>query len=432
MASPSPFRPIAIFGMMVLLLGLFGGAVAWLSPVTAPSAAKIKSAATDVPVNAPKFLPTPIGNAFDGHPWITHLAVVDLDRDGRPDVLACDAQNDTIEWLRPRGDGTFAETTLARNIKAPVHTSVCDYDGDGDLDVLVASMGEIFPNNDKIGSVVVLVNDGAGNFTPRVIRQNIARVTDVRGADFDGDGHIDLVVGQFGYVQGGIMLLRNRGDQTYVDEALLDLSGTIHTPVSDFDGDGRPDVAALVSQEWEEVHVFDNHGGTLHDRTVWGSVNEDYGSSGLELADLDRDGDVDLLYTNGDAFDYSRPGPRPWHGLQWLENRRGNFVFHRIGNQPGAFSPIAVDLDGDHDLDIVTVSGFGDFTDPSAPSLVAWINDGNQNFTSVVLAHQPTHLITVVAADFDGDGRVELMTGTMFAYPPWDTPSRITLWRQQP
>lgn len=417
---------------MVILLLLLGGAIAWFSPVSAPSSTKAGRGTADAAVvTAPAFVPTPIGNPIQGHPWITHLAVVDLDRDGHPDLLACDAQADSIEWLRPRGDGTFTETTLASDIKAPVHTSVCDYDGDGDPDVLVASMGEIFPNNDKIGSVVVLVNDGHGNFTKRVVRQNIARVTDVRGADFDGDGDIDLIVGQFGYVQGGIMLLRNRGDQTYTDETLLDLSGTVHTPVADFDGDGRPDVAALVSQEWEEIHVFDNDGGNLRDRTVWGSVNEDYGSSGLDVADLDRDGDMDLIYTNGDAFDYSRPGPRPWHGVQWLENKHGNFVFHRIGDQPGAFSPIAVDIDNDHDLDLVTVSGFGDWSDPAAPALMAWINDGSQHFTPVVLAHAPTHLITVVAADFDGDGKVELVTGTMYAYPPWDAPSRITLWRQK-
>ncbi|HVU23463.1 MAG TPA: VCBS repeat-containing protein [Opitutus sp.] len=431
-SRPNALGPIAVLGLMVLLLALLGGAVAWLSPVVAPRATSVRSTADLPPAVAPAFDPVPIGKALEGHPWIPHLAVADLDRDGRPDLLACDAQFDAVEWLRRNDDGTFTETTLARGIKAPVHASVCDYDGDGDPDILVASMGEIFPNNDKIGSVVVLVNDGTNHFTARFVREHIARVTDVRGADVDGDGDIDLIVGQFGYVQGGIMLLRNRGDQTYADEQLLDLSGTIHTPVADFDGDGRPDVAALVSQEWEEVHLFDNDAGNLRDRTVWGSVNEDYGSSGLEVADLDRDGDMDLLYTNGDAFDYSRPGPRPWHGVQWLENKRGNFIFHRLGDQPGAYSPIAVDIDNDHDLDLVATCGFGDWTDPATPSLVVWINDGAQHFTPVVLAHAPTHLITVVAADFDGDGRVDLATGTMYAYPPWDQPSRITLWRQRP
>ena len=63
---------------------------------------------------------------------------------------------------------------------------------------------------------------------------------------------------------------------------------------------------------------------------LWGSTHPDFGSSWLSLADLDRDGDPDLLYANGDAFEYAPPNSRPWQGIQWLENR-GNltFEFHR-------------------------------------------------------------------------------------------------------
>ena len=108
----------------------------------------------------------------------------------------------------------------------------------------------------------------------------------------------------------------------------------MHTPVADFDGDGRPDFAALISQEWEEVHLFRNPGpgGIFKDELVWGSTNEDYGSSGLEVADVNRDGRPDLIYTNGDGFDYAVRGHRPWHGIQWLENLgSGNFRFpHRV------------------------------------------------------------------------------------------------------
>ena len=376
------------------------------------------------------FTATAIGNPIEGRPWITYLTLVDLDQDGAIDVLACDARDNTVRWLRQVAPLQFTESVLGAPIPAPAHVEACDYDNDGDLDVLVASMGQILPNNDPIGAVVVLENDGAQRFSPRTVLADVARVTDVRGADLDGDTDIDLIVGQFGYVQGEINILRNDGTQHYTAERLLSLPGTINTPVADFDGDRRPDVAALVSQEWEEVHLFDNTGGSLRPRQVWGSTNEDFGSSGLTVADLDRDGDPDLLLTNGDAFDYARPGSRPWHGLQWLENQRGNFTYHRIGGFPGAFSPVAVDLDGDRDLDIVTVSGFNDWESGEAVSLLAWVNDGAQQFRPVILARSPTHLITVAAAALDGDGRVELITGGFHAYPPWNDLSRLLLWRR--
>jgi hypothetical protein len=254
----------------------------------------------------------------------------------------------------------------------------------------------------------------------------------VRGADLDGDGLIDLVVGQFGYAQGEIRWMHNDGDWKFTSHQLLGLSGTIHTPIGDIDSDGKPDIVALVSQEWEEIYAFRNQGrGNFLETKIWGSTNEDYGSSGLDLVDLDGDGDLDIIYTNGDAFDYARPGPRPWHGIQWLENRGGTFTFHRVGNFPGAYSPVCVDLNGDGHKDLVAVSAFNNWDDPSAVSLMGWVNDGRNNFTPVPLAHAPTHLITVVAADMDGDGVPELITGAFHAYPPWGKLSRITLWKRK-
>jgi hypothetical protein len=63
---------------------------------------------------------------------------------------------------------------------------------------------------------------------------------------------------------------------------------------------------------------------------------------------------------------------------------------------------------------------------------MAFVNDGREHFTPVPLAHEPTHLITVAAADIDGDGRPELLTGGFFIYPPWDRINRLTFWRGAP
>jgi hypothetical protein len=151
------------------------------------------------------------------------------------------------------------------------------------------------------------------------------------------------------------------------------------------------------------------------------------------VTDIDQDGDLDVLHTNGDAFDYIPPSPRPWHGLQWLENQGTfKFAYHRIADLPGAYGPGVADIDGDGDLDLVAVSTFNDWASPEASSLVWYENDGEMRFTAHSVTSNPTHLLTVQAADMDDDGRPDLVTGGFHAYPPYDRQSRILLWRNTP
>ena len=108
--------------------------------------------------------------------------------------------------------GTFTETDLGEVIRAPAHAEAVDLDRDGDLDIVVASLGVMFPSNAKIG-----VGGRARERRPRRIHQprarqiEIARVSDVRAGDLDGDGDLDLAVAQFGYNDGETRWMENHG-----------------------------------------------------------------------------------------------------------------------------------------------------------------------------------------------------------------------------
>jgi hypothetical protein len=374
--------------------------------------------------------PMPVGDRFIEPPLISNVAAIDLDKDGLTDVVVCDCRNNTVSWIRQFPEGVYTETVLASDLVAPAHVQAVDFDNDGDLDLMVAVLGLLFPSNDKIGSVIVLENTGKGSFKKHVIAEKIARVSDVRAGDLDGDGDMDLAVAQFGYDDGETRWIENKGNWNFESHILQHLSGPINVIMTDIDKDGDLDIVSLVSQEWEEIYLFTNDGkGNFQTSLLFGSDNEDFGSSGIYMCDLDKDGDEDILYTNGDAFDYIPPQGKPWHGVQWLENK-GNqkFEFHRICNFVGAYNARPVDLDGDGDLDLFAISAFNLWSKPEAMSMIWLENDGKQQFTKHDVTNNPTHLITLETADFNNDGLMDIVTGGMHAYPPYDRMSRVVVW----
>ena len=403
------------------------------SACRAPEETVSPDRASMLPPGAPStfFASTAIGDPIRGdeRPRMANLVIADLDADGLPDVIACDALRNRVTWVRQSPAGTYTETTLAE-IMAPAHVQAIDFDGDGDLDVVVAALGVLMPSNNRVGSVIVLENDGREHFTPHVVADRIARVADAEAADLDADGDLDIALADFGYDDGDTSWLENKGGWKFEQHVLLRLSGTINAVVTDVNNDRRPDIVALVSQEWEEIWAFVNDGqGHFTNRMLWGSTNPDFGSSWISIADLDRDGDPDIVYSNGDAFDYAPANSRPWQGVQWLENLGDlRFAFHRIADLSGASSPQVADLDGDGDLDVAVASANNDWDHAAAPSLVWLENNGRQQFTAHAIASAPTHLITLAVGDMNRDGKPDLVAGGMHISRPFTRIGRITLW----
>ena len=185
-----------------------------------------------------------------------------------------------------------------------------------------------------------------------------------------------------------------------------------------------------IYEEDYEIYMFINDGkANFKPKLIWGSTNSDFGSSSMNMADLDLDGDMDLLYTNGDAFDYLPPRPRPWHGVQWLENKGGmNFEMHRLTDFGGATYAKAIDVDHDGDMDIFAISAYNSWEKSEAQSFIWLENIGGMKYIKHKVGNNPTHLITLAAGDFNQDGETDFVTGGMHTYPPFDRMGRITLW----
>jgi hypothetical protein len=357
-------------------------------------------------------------------PGASAVRVLELFEDSPgPEVIVCDLLAGRVLWAPADGSGA-ALRPLATALAAPARVEAADLDGDGARDLVVALLGSVASTEDPVGGVVWLRRTGPREFEPVRILGKAGRVADARVADLDGDGDPDVAVASFGrYGTGRLSILRNGGPvpgalPVFAEERLDERDGAVACLVADFDGDGRPDVAALHGQQHEEAVIHRNLGGGAFRTTrAWAADHPRTGFSALAAGDLDGDGDLDLLVGNGDAHE-DPDGLRPGQGVTWLENLGdGRFSPRRIGELPGVHGLAARDLDGDGDLDVVASSflpaaGAGAAERLSIPAAAWWEQAAPGVFRPWTLATGPRDAAALEVADLDGDGRLDLLLGS--------------------
>ncbi|MEZ6117435.1 MAG: FG-GAP-like repeat-containing protein [Pirellulaceae bacterium] len=301
--------------------------------------------------------------------YILSTEIADIDGDGDGDLIVSNTPGSygmgDLRWHR-NDDGVFAESQVLIDVDEVWSIEFADLDGDGDLDILLATQHTFDNGNDETDdSIAWYANDGQGNFSNRIVIDQLENSGGLVAGDIDGDGDVDFIASQ-----------RHSDEIRYYENLGNGLTFQLHSIASD-------DSTFLLNntpRPWEQSHV---------------------------LADMDGDADLDIVTTT-------------IYGVVWLENLdgAGNFFTlpHDVSPIP-AFEAIAIhvaDIDQDDDLDVVVGSDI-------SVGRASWFENlgGGQFADEVIIGLADDQVETVNAADMDGDGDIDLIYADWWANMTW-------------
>ncbi|CAM9828727.1 unnamed protein product, partial [Ectocarpus sp. 12 AP-2014] len=332
------------------------------------------------------------------------IFAADLDGDGDLDLLAGSYWEDWVRWYENEdGKGTFSEAVaVASGYGGASSIDVGDLNGDGSPDVVVAFLTSFqltwFSNVDGLGDFSV------GTDIDTYEDGDHARYVTV--ADLDGDGDLDVIMAS---KQGDRVTWYENTDGEATFALGVDISttadGAIALALADLDGDDDLDV--LSASVFSGLAWYENSNGSgAFSLGVSLEPADPAGGKDVVTADIDGDGDMDIISASFDGNHTA--GNFPDGRILWLENDgSGSFAEGRdIGLLDSARNVVAVDLDNDGDVDLVACDGVGGH-------IVWYDNmDGKGNFSEAIDIAIDVGVHSLIAVDLDGDGDIDIATAT--------------------
>ncbi len=321
------------------------------------------------------------------------IVSADIDGDGDLDLLTAAQGAAELAWFENTdGQGSFGSKNIIAGVSNIYMALPGDMDGDNDLDVVVVSNG--------LDRVIWYENtDGAGTFsTGTIITTLTDGATSLELADIDGDGDLDVL--STSYLDDKLAYYKNNGAGVFGTQNIISstINGAIYVHTADMDNDGDMDILAAGHLS-NTVSFFKNNGGLNFAAPVT-VVATASGATSVVAADIDGDNNLDVLvsYSNSDK-------------VAWFANTNGTAVFgteqiiDNTGDRP--FKVDAADLDNDGDMDVLCAN----FNDNEIVWYEN--TNGTGSFgTAQVISNSTQGASFVSVADIDADGDVDVFSGS--------------------
>ncbi len=252
-----------------------------------------------------------------------HIEKGDLNKDGLEDLVVSGSAGYSTEVYLQKKDRSFVkvvQTDLDSDSKfEDSDLALADFDNDGDLDLYIPSGSSEFSPGSAELQDRLYINDGKGVFkrNEAFVPRETETATCAIPVDYDGDGLMDLFVGasssaRFYPVSSKCLLLHNIGAGFKNRSDLLPKNGSLgminDAEFADVTGDGKPDL--IIAGEWSPIRVFSWTGTKMVEQTQ--SLGLEHTSGWwncLESADIDGDGDIDLVAGNRGLNSFYKASP---------------------------------------------------------------------------------------------------------------------------
>ena len=227
------------------------------------------------------------------------IAVADFNADGRLDLVTANNFSDTVSVLLGNGDGTFQARVPYGAGNYPTYVVAADFNADGKVDIAVANL---FGHN-----VSILLGNGNGTFQPHVTYPTGQTPIALAVGDVNNDGKLDLVT--VNNNDRTISVLLGNGNGSF--QAPINTPGNLpgHVALADFNGDGRLDLAVgdagtlFTGGVGARLEIrFGNGNGTFQPPT---SYPVGTGGNFVAVGDFNLDGKPDVAVANVNSFDVS-------------------------------------------------------------------------------------------------------------------------------
>jgi uncharacterized protein (TIGR03437 family) len=384
--------------------------------------------------------------------YISGLAAGDFNKDGRLDLALTDSAGGTVSILLGNGSGEFSGEFDYAAGAAPSGLFAMDLDGDGNLDVVIASgHPDVLIPNQSSQFMTALPGNGDGSLngpptyhtggSPSAIATadfnsdgkldivsaagqlwigladqfpvsiNLGSgvsASGVAAADVNGDGKPDIVVGDAN--GSGIYVLLGKGDGTFQAPVKYSTGGDVNSlAIADFNGDGKPDIAfcgflnALPPVGAAGI-LFGNGDGTFQAVSALTGFGSSPGS--LAVGDFNNDGKPDLAIAD--------QGYRSLTGGVNVYLNKGGGTFqtpasYTVGQYPVFIA--AANLNGGHAPDLIVSTQDPNYNTNGQWDVAVLLANGDGTFKAPSYLATQTNPNAIAIADLNGDGKPDLAIG---------------------